>query len=127
MLGALCLAATLPACRPFGCPQTVDQAASGDFGASDESSFVAVGRVARFVASPDALSRGYDLEVRRVFIGRDSGEPLFLRVGAESPDVRQGDAVLIVAEAGSSEHVVEPGLCAPLRVIGEDEFDRWTD
>ena len=101
------------------CPETVEQAASGSYG------FVAVGRVARFVASPDSDHRGYDLDIRRTLSGSASGEATFLRVPEEVPGVERGKAVLIVAEPGPNPRTIIAGECQPLRTIGDDELLRW--
>ena len=109
------------------CPETVDQAVSGSFPSITERSFVAVGRIARFVDTADSGSRGYDLDVRRKLSGAPSADGTFLRISDQLPGMTQGQAVLIVAEPGSNERVVAPGACMPLRAISEAELVRWTD
>ena len=105
------------------CPETVD----GSFPSITERSFVAVGRIARFVDTADSGSRGYDLDVRRKLSGAPSADGTFLRISDQLPGMTQGQAVLIVAEPGSNERVVAPGACMPLRAISEAELVRWTD
>lgn len=109
------------------CPETVDQAVSGDFASVSERSFVAVGRIARFVDAADPEKRGYDLDVRRRLSGSVSADGTFLQVRDELPGVTQGQAVLVVAEPGSNAQVIVPGACTPLRAIPDAELARWTD
>lgn len=124
---ATALIASVSSCGVMaGCPESVDQAISGDFPGVGEDSFVAVGQVARFVASPDQESRGYDLDVRRMFSGTASGEGSFLSVPEEVPGIEPGDAVLVIAEPGENSRVIVAGSCTPLRFIGDQELVRWT-
>lgn len=108
------------------CPETVDQAISGDFSSITDRSFVAVGRVARFVDAAHPESRGYDLDVRRGLSGNPSAEGTFLRISDQLPGMAQGQAVLILAEPGPNKRVIVPGACAPLHTITDAELVRWT-
>ena len=108
------------------CPETVDQAVSGDFASVTDRSFVAVGRIARFVGAADPENRGYDLDVRRRLSGSVSADGTFLQVMDRLPGLTQGKAVLIVAEPGSNARVIVPGACTPLRAISDAELARWT-
>jgi hypothetical protein len=107
------------------CPETVDQAVSGEF-ASVTERYVAVGRIARFVDPADPENRGYDLDVRRRLSGSVSADGTFLEVMDQLPGLTQGQAVLIVAEPGSNARVIVPGACTPLRAISDAELARWT-
>jgi len=113
MLGGCSLVAT--------CPTTVSGALGGAPGI-EVSSFVAVGRVARFVDSPDAGARGYDLDVWRGLVGSPSPEGTFLLLEEEVPGISQGDPVLILAERGPNDRTFRPGLCQPLIKISEEEL-----
>ena len=118
---AVSFLASAPSCGLIpDCPETVEEAIGGDFG------FVAVGRVARFVASPDPDFRGYDLDIRHTFSGSASTEGTFLRMSDEVPQVERAQAVLIIAESGPNPRTLIAGDCVPLRAISDDEFVRWT-
>jgi hypothetical protein len=108
------------------CPQTLDQARSGDFPAITHEKVVAVGRVARYVGSSSPDSRGYDLDIRRTFSGTLPTDAIVLRVTEESPGLMPGQAVLLVAEPGPNGRVGIPGACVPLRPIDDAELLRWT-
>ncbi len=125
-IAALGFVALTSSCGPVPrCPQSVDEALSGDFPAITDATVVAVGRAVRYVDASSPDSRGYDLDIRRTFSGSLTAENPFLRTANELPGVRPGQAVLIVAQPGPSTRVVVSGACDPLRPIDEAELVRW--
>jgi hypothetical protein len=106
------------------CPQSVDQAVSGDFPVITDVTVVAIGRAVRYVDASSRDSRGYDLDIRRTFSGSLSANNPFLRTANELPGVLPGQAVLILAQPGPSTRVVVPGACDPLRPIDEAKLLR---
>lgn len=108
------------------CPTSVDHATSGEFQTIGDTTYVAVGRVARYVGSANLESRGYDLDIRRTLSGTTSSEGTFLRIADALPGVTQGQAVLIIGEPGPNERVILPGACAALQPISDAELIRWT-
>ncbi len=47
----------------------------------------------------------------------------FLRVANEIPNIRGGQAVIIVAEPGANRILLLQGICVPLIPIGEDDVE----
>jgi hypothetical protein len=112
---------TTAACESIpACPQTVQQAETGDFSAIGAETFVAIARVARFVPSPDPDARGYDLGIERTIRGETSFEGIFLRTASELPGIRPGQSVIVVAEPGPNERVIVQGTCVPLQPIPDE-------
>lgn len=121
----LALASILAACQVGGgCPQSVEEALASAT-AADGDGFIAVGRVARFVNSPDVSSRGYDLDIWRGLVGSPSSQGTFLVIEEEVRGIGQGDPVLVVGQVGVNERTIRPGRCEPLVRITEEELLRW--
>jgi hypothetical protein len=94
----------------------------------DGATLIAVGRVIRFVPSSTASHRGYDLEIRRVFVGDPVESVIGLRVANEIQGIRRLSPVLVLAELSDTEpHVLTAGRCQALQIITEAEFIRWTE
>jgi hypothetical protein len=114
--------AALTACAELRrCPETVEEAESGTFG---EGTFVGIGRVIRYVPSPQLEYRGYEVHIVRTLVG---GTPFmdtaFVVTDAEIPGVSGGQPVLMVAEESDSASLFFPGPCVPLVVIPESSLD----
>lgn len=115
----------LPACGLTRiCPTTVAQATSGDFAAVRSDTFVAVGRVIRYVPSPTGAARGYDLGVAHIFQGAPPDGTLFLSVAEPYPAISDRDPVLIIGDTGDRS-VIAPGECPALQPIDESELEPW--
>jgi hypothetical protein len=110
------------------CPPTLDAALSSGVPGETESTLIAVGRVIRFVPSSTASHRGYDLDIRRVFVGDPVESVILLRVANEIQGIRRLSPVLVLAESSDTEpHVLTAGRCQALQIITEAEFIRWTE
>jgi hypothetical protein len=108
------------------CPTSVDSALSRRVPGQNEATLIAVGRVIRFVPSPSVSHRGYDLSLRRVFVGDPVESVIGLRVLNEIPGIRRLSPVLVLAEIGGTEpQLLTAGRCQPLQTISETEFIRW--
>lgn len=127
LFSILVLVGLLSSCGLFTtCPTSVDAALSRGVPGQTEATLLAVGRVIRFVPSTAVSHRGYDLDLRRVFVGDSLESVLFLRVPNEIPGIRRLSAVLVVAEIGGPEpQLLTAGRCQPLQGISEAEFIRW--
>jgi len=121
---AVALTATAPGCTvAAACPETFEQAESGEFEGRAESTLVGTGLVIRYVPAPDLASRGYDIAVERLLWGDRPETPTFLLVPDEIADVRPGAPVLIVAEPTDRDWVITQGTCVALRPIEESDVD----
>jgi len=114
------------------CPETVEEAEDGTFSALGDDTYVAIGRVIRYVPSPVLDSRGYDLSIDRTLHGKASVGGTFLRVVNEIANIQAGQAVIVVAAPGSNQRFIVQGPCIPLILIEEARSstadrpsDRW--
>lgn len=114
----------LSSCAPRpACPVTAEQAASGDFDAIGDDTFIGTGHAIRFVAAEDPDHRGYDLNVGRWIHGRPGGPGIFLLTD-EILGIGPGQPVLIVVEPTNNELAYLPGSCDALVPISEEDARR---
>ena len=100
-----------------GCPRSVAEAAALENG---REIVLATGALIRFVPSPRLDFRGYDVNLM-TRNGKTYHETLFLRTAERIAGVREGEYVLVVAEATDRSLVVVPGRCPALVPITEEE------
>lgn len=122
MASVFFVSASSTACVEFGrCPESVEEAESGSFG---EGTFVGVGRVIRYVPSPQIEYRGYEVHIVRTLIGpAPFMDTAFLVTDAEIPGVNEGQPVLMVAQESETSSLFFSGTCVPLVVIPESSID----
>lgn len=131
LAGVVCSA--LAGCGPIRdqprCPATAEQlrgVRDGSFatgGAIPDGAMLAVGVVNRFVASPEAAFRGWDvtIEERVRGLGSDSAYgTLFVRESSvdELMAPEDGDRVLMIGQIEPPALLVPDGPCAVLRTTG---------
>lgn len=130
LLAILVVAGLLNACGPrppTACPTSVEAARSDAVLDATKTTLVAVGRVIRFVPSPDVTYRGYDLDLRRVLVGDPSDLVMFLRVRNPIGDTQRGSPVLVVAAMDRQRpQLLTVGPCPALQRISKAELIRWT-
>jgi hypothetical protein len=102
-----------------GCPRSVAEAAATEHG---RDVIVATGHVVRFVPSPQAQFRGYDVNLQS-----RNGEPYFntvlVRVRDRLPGIVDGQPVLVVAERTDRASALVAGDCPVLVPIPESDVD----
>lgn len=101
------------------CPTTVEDALGSPFVTDD--TIVGVGYVARYVAAPRAVARGYDVDLRQVAAGDPAPDGVFVRAVEEAPGIGQGDRVLVMGEPGENDRVIVAGECPVLHPLPSGE------
>ncbi len=125
MVGTLDVPATSQA-PPLGCPVSLRAAMMPRFLATlEDDEIVAAGLVARFVDSPNAQARGYDLTIQTRVRG-DVPQVAFMTIDAPIEGVGPGDRVLVIGRQLTPRERLVPSDCAPLRRIGDVELPAGT-
>ena len=115
---AAALLATSTACTPASvCPRTVDEARQVTW----DEEIVGGGFVIRFVPSPRATSRGYDVNLTRPVSGRAQMDTYLLRTTVELDGIEAGMPVLLIGARTDRRPVVVVGACPALTPTTEED------
>jgi hypothetical protein len=110
------VAALAPGCSTQPCPNTIEGLRSEAFvDRLPTDTLVGIGRIVRFVDSPDAEFRGYDVAVETRIAGLEPGDvTVFVRALNRLPNIQDGDRVALVGKRGHPRALVEPAGCPAL-------------
>lgn len=114
LVATLVVAALLGSgCAARGCPNTIEGIRSDAFLESlPPDALVGVGRIVRFVPSPDAEFRGYDVEIETRVAGFEPEDlVMFVRVTDRIPGVDAAARVVVIGVRGDLRAVLAPAGC----------------